>query len=162
MTSQPASGKAAEAARLYASGLSSREVGAALGVDGTTIVRWLGGSTRPRGRRPRPGTADTAVVRALEDRRLSWAEVSARTGLTRTGARKRYKGITGREPPHRLPGRHDVRTARIVRLRDRSAVMGGKPMSWAEIGRRVGMSGTGARGRYLKSAAQAAASVPSQ
>lgn len=46
-------------------------------------------------------------------------------------------------------GRTDVRDQRILDLRDRSATTeGGQPVSFAEIGRVVGMSTTGVRLRY--------------
>ena len=86
----------ASARRLYAQGHDSYQIGERLGVDPTTVQRWVSGEARRRGPR----------------------------------------------------GRTDVTGAKIIMLRDESALEGGKPMSFAEIGRRVHMSATGVRMRY--------------
>jgi len=53
--------RAAEAARAYSSGLTTRQIGEQLGADPRTVARWVGDDLRPRGPRPRADVADSQV-----------------------------------------------------------------------------------------------------
>lgn len=92
----------AEAARLYRSGLTSRDIAAQLGVDSTTVIRWMDPHlTRRRGPRGRADVIDEQIV-TLVDRGMRFDDVADAVGMSRTGVRKRYYAAVGR-PVSRQP-----------------------------------------------------------
>lgn len=118
-------GRVAEAARLYHSArLTQAEVARVLEVDVRTVRRWLAGTARRPGPRPRPGVRDQLIL-DLRDRSasisseyaayleragyrvprkgrpLSFAAIAALTGMSKTGVRMRYYALTGRARPDR-------------------------------------------------------------
>jgi len=98
-------GRAAEAARLYLSGMSAREAGAAVGADSTTVLRWLweaGIKTRRTGPRGRSDVPDGVITRMRERQGLSFAEIGRRTGMSRRGASQRYQAARNIPRPGRM------------------------------------------------------------
>ena len=91
-----------EAARLYASGKTSREIGAELGRAPRTIERWLGDAARRRGPRPRADVKDQLILDLKDREGLSFAEIGRRVHMSTTGARMRYYALTGRDRPDRV------------------------------------------------------------
>jgi len=91
----------AEAVRLYQSGMTRDQVAAQLGVQGSTVSRWLAGVIRPRGPRPRAGVRDETILELRDRENLSFAEIGRRVHMSRTGARMRYYKLTGRARPER-------------------------------------------------------------
>ena len=101
-------GRAAEAARLYLSGMTSREAGAAVGADNTTVLRWLreaGIETRRRGPRGLPDVDGARIVAMHDEDGLSFAEIGRRTGMTRRGTSNRYRAAKGIPRPDRMADR---------------------------------------------------------
>ena len=104
-------GRAAEAARLYLSGMTSREAGAAVGADNTTVLRWLqdmGIETRRTGPRGRTDVDGDAIVRMRDREGLSFAEIGRRTGMSRRGASNRYRAAKGISRPDRMSWMADL------------------------------------------------------
>jgi len=80
------------ARRAYAAGTPIAAIAARHGVHPVTVQRWLGSQARPRGRRKLPvPDAEIAELRAAG---LSYAQIAARTGMSRSGVRKRYTALT--------------------------------------------------------------------
>jgi len=87
----------AQVAALYGAGLTTREVAARLGVEATTVRRWLRETEQPV-RRPGPRgrtDIDTAALVAMRAAGLSWAELAVSAGMSRTGVRRRVRTTTG-------------------------------------------------------------------
>jgi len=83
-------------AALYGAGLTTREVAARLGVEATTVRRWLREAEQPV-RRPGPQGRTDVDTTALVARRaagLSWAELATEAGMSRTGVRRRVLTAT--------------------------------------------------------------------
>ena len=88
--------RAAEAARLYASGQTTREIAAEMGVDPRTVARWAGDAIRRRGPRGRTDITDETIWSLrYGPEKLSYQAIADRTGLARTGVRKRLDRMTG-------------------------------------------------------------------
>ncbi len=80
-----------QVATLYGAGLSTREVAARLGVEATTVRRWLREADQPV-RRPGPRgrtEVDTTALVAMRAAGMSWAELARAAGMSRTGVRRR-------------------------------------------------------------------------
>lgn len=105
-----------EARRLYRLGLDSYAVAAQIGANPRTVQRWLAGETRRRGPR---GRVDVTDQRILDLRKVtpdpereakglppakpvSFAEIAALTGMSKTGVRNRYYALTSRPRPDRV------------------------------------------------------------
>jgi transposase-like protein len=108
MTRKRDEGAAAQAAALYSSGQTTREIAARLGVDPRTVARWVGDAVRARGPRPRTGAETDALIVELRDhpavpagKPVSFAEIGRRAGMSRTGVRMRYYALTGKRRPDR-------------------------------------------------------------
>jgi transcriptional regulator GlxA family with amidase domain len=88
--------------------------------------------------------------RVQEARRLYQAGMTAPELGRHFGVHERtVRGWLGEQLRRSGPrGRTDVADAKILALRDEPAATGGKPLSFAEIALRVGMSATGVRMRY--------------
>lgn len=85
-----------QAARAYQAGRTLREIAADLGVDNTTVRRWLsaeGVTTRRRGQRGRAEALTSRIV-DLRDQGWSWVDIAAEVGMSQTGIRKRYAQAT--------------------------------------------------------------------
>jgi hypothetical protein len=84
-----------QARRMYAGGLTTRQIGAQLETDPTTVARWLGDDLRRRGARPRPDVTDERV-RELRfgAEKLSYEAIAARTGLSKTAVRQRIARLS--------------------------------------------------------------------
>jgi hypothetical protein len=95
--------RAAQAAALYSSGQTTRQIGAALGADPRTVARWVGGAVRPRGPRPRTDAETDALILELRSGAApsSFQAIGAEVGMSKTGARMRYYALTGRPRPER-------------------------------------------------------------
>ena len=96
-----------EARRLYAAGMTARELAAHFGVHERTVRVWLGEQVRRTGPRGRTDIADEKIL-ALRDesaaeggRPLSFAEIGRQLGMSKTGVRMRYYALTGRQRPDR-------------------------------------------------------------
>lgn len=90
-----------QVAALYVAGLSTREVADRLGVEATTVRRWLREVGQPV-RRPGPRgrtEVDTAALVAMRAAGLSWAKLATASGMSRTGVRRRVS------PPRRVDAR---------------------------------------------------------
>jgi predicted transcriptional regulator len=109
--------RAAEAVRLYAGGLTVREVAAEVGASDRTVRKWLAGQLRRAGAPQRPDVRDERILelRAAphdperEARGLpratpmSYARIGRLVGMSPTGVRMRHYALTGRERPDRAP-----------------------------------------------------------
>jgi len=84
-----------------AAGLTTREVAARLGVEATTVRRWLREAGQPV-RRPGPRgrtEVDTAALITMRAAGSSWQELATASGMSRTGVRRRVlTAETGRRP----------------------------------------------------------------
>ncbi len=86
-----------QVADLYGAGLSTREVAARLGVEATSVRRWLREAEQsvrrpgPRGRTD----IDTAALLTMRAAGLSWAELADASGMSRTGVRRRVLTAAG-------------------------------------------------------------------
>lgn len=81
----------AQVAALYAAGLTTREVAARLGIEATSVRRWLREANQPV-RRPGPRgrtEVDTAALVAMRAAGLSWQVLAVASGMSRTGVRRR-------------------------------------------------------------------------
>lgn len=88
MTRQQDPAKVAQASRLYHSGgLSAREVAKVMEVDEKTVRRWLGNSLRRTG--PRTDVTDDRLWRLRYEDKMTYDQIAAAVGLTRTPVRKR-------------------------------------------------------------------------
>lgn len=91
-----------EAARLYACGLTAREVAAEVGIDNTTVLRWVRddddhGGTRRRGPRGYTDIPDAQIVELRDSYHLGWRALAATVGMSRSGVQARYlRATTGR------------------------------------------------------------------
>lgn len=94
-----------EARRLLASGKTTREIAAALGIDRSTVSRWTRQEARARGPRKREDITDQEVIDGRAGG-LSWAELAAATGMSVTGVRLRYAQATGLGRPDRPKRNH--------------------------------------------------------
>lgn len=93
------------AVRLYhEDGLTCDQVARELDVRGSTVTRWLDGTARHRGRRKREDIDDAELVSLRDTDHLSWQEIAATIGMSRTGVRLRYGAIKGIPRPGRPPG----------------------------------------------------------
>lgn len=88
----------ARAVRMYRSGRTLREIEARLGVDNRAVWAAIRGQveTRRRGPRGRTDVTDAQIVELRNDLELSWAQIAAQVGMSRTGVRARYLVATGR------------------------------------------------------------------
>lgn len=112
-TASPA--QVAEARRLYHLGLSTYAVAAQVGRDARTVQRWLAGETRRRGPRGRLDVTDQRILdlrTVVSDpereakglppaKPVSFAEIAALVGMSKTGVRNRYYTLIGRPRPDR-------------------------------------------------------------
>ena len=82
--------RAAEAVRLYSSGLTCRQVARKLLADPRSVAGWVGDDLRKRGTRPRTDVTDAQVweLRYGEEK-CSYEEIARRTTLSKTAVRKR-------------------------------------------------------------------------
>lgn len=96
---------AARAVKLYMGGCTGREVGAALGVDDTTVISWVGEAARRRGPRGRGDVADELILRLRNQECLSYAAIAETVGMSTSGVRMRYYALTGRQRPDRASAR---------------------------------------------------------
>jgi Sigma-70, region 4/Homeodomain-like domain len=80
------------AADLYAQGWTVRQIGAELGVTGTTVSDQLrrAGVTLRRGGAP-AHRASTQQILELRDQGLTWPEIAEQVGMTVSGAWSRYR-----------------------------------------------------------------------
>jgi AraC-like DNA-binding protein len=90
----------AEARHLGGQGLTSYAIAGRLGVDPTTVQRWLGGNRR-RGPQGRTDVRDALILELHDRESLSFAEIARRVHMSPTGVRMRYYSLTGRERPDR-------------------------------------------------------------
>jgi DNA invertase Pin-like site-specific DNA recombinase len=97
-------GRVAEAARLYATGLGTRQIGARLGTDPRTVARWLGDGVRRQGSRGRTDVSDRQVLDLRHGPpKLGYDAIARRTGLSKTAVRKRLERLS-RETYEAKPG----------------------------------------------------------
>ena len=91
--------QAARAARRYESGRTLREIAAELGSDSKTVWRHISGrvDTRRVGPRGRTDITDDQVVELRDELGLSWTQLAAELGMSRTGVRARYLRATGQD-----------------------------------------------------------------
>ena len=88
-------GRAAEAARLYATGLDTRQIGEQLGADPRTVARWVGDEVRRRGPRGRTDVSDKTVWQLRYGaEKLGFDAIAKRTGLSKTAVRKRLARLS--------------------------------------------------------------------
>jgi hypothetical protein len=124
--------RAAEAARLYASGMTSREAGAAVGADSTTVIKWLAGlgvETRRKGPRGRADVPDRLILEMRDDEGMTFAEIGRATGMSRRGAGNRYRAIRGIPRPDRITDPAEAaRLAREAELRAQGYRPGAVPL----------------------------------
>lgn len=88
----PDPARVAEARRLYhGERLTRGQVAARLGVDESTVSRWLAGALRRRGRARRADVDDARIVAMRDEERLSWRQIGAGVRMSASGAQKRYE-----------------------------------------------------------------------
>lgn len=88
--------RAAEAVRLYSTGLTCRQVARKLLADPRSVAGWVGDDLRKRGTRPRTDVTDEQVWSLRFGEKLSYEAIHVRTGLSKTAVRKRIARM-GRE-----------------------------------------------------------------
>jgi DNA invertase Pin-like site-specific DNA recombinase len=79
--------RAAEVARLLASGKTTRETAAEIGVNQSTVSRNADGAASPPGRPRRE--VDVEALRSLRAEGLSWRAIEERTGVPKSVAQRR-------------------------------------------------------------------------
>ncbi len=85
----PDESRVAEAIRLYESGKTTRAVAAEIGVDSTTVSRWVRHIARRTGPPRRPDVSDERLWRMRYEEKLTYDQIAAAVGMTRTPVRKR-------------------------------------------------------------------------
>lgn len=79
-------GRAAEAARLLASGLGYGEIAERLGADRSTVRRWLGAGSRGR---PRSAGISDEQIEAMREDGASYAAIAEQAGVSKSTAWRR-------------------------------------------------------------------------
>lgn len=87
-----------EARRLYRLDIPTARIARLVGVHRRTVQRWTGAKGTPRGPRKRPDVSDDAIREMRDEHQLSWQQIAADTGMSRSGVRHRYETATGGRP----------------------------------------------------------------
>jgi len=100
---RPADPRREQGRELYTQGLSRDEVAERLGVDPSTVTRWVRDIARPRGRRKREDIADEDIAAARE-RGESYEDIGERLGVAPMTAWRRQAAAEGKPRPDRPTG----------------------------------------------------------
>lgn len=132
----------AAAVTLYRQGLSVRQVGEALTVDGRQVRRWLAASgveMRPPGPRPKVEVSDDEVLR-MHDEGMTPTEISR---VLRIGDAGAYTRVVAAEARRAAERGVSVSDEDLVHAREAGA-------SWAALARRSGQPPSTVRKRVLR------------